>query len=821
MKPRQLRIHGVSGTPADEMLATDPIDVESRLNGKVSILEPVPVDPDVRAYRWSSLTSGTPTSALWVGLLPFLIANLAGWALPLLPRRLERVAAGLVRLAGLTLTTIIALVTAHGFMDIGGFQYLHLETGVLSLGGAIALGGTVSGFVITALWGLLSSTAESAEAEGDPIDRCCIGSDRLWRTHAVESRLRLVHLSVAFLAIVWMATEMMNSAGIRPNPSRFLVTLAGIPFLVVGASIGLAFGLRIGKLAEACVVTSALSLVWTTVEYASIPPSRSGTVEFLTASSHPISIAVLLFTSLTVAVLMVGYGSRQKRNLATAPALLAISGIGGAGVGAALLSAGSRALGSRPPEWVGRASEAFLTGLTLLTFLVGLILLTARINRTGSRFVLLMRSFRQLRDSAPILLWTVVIGSLGIVMGMVGDRLRWWEFRIPATFPFILGLSGLLLVAVWLLSLRFVGLGLAVSFSLLVVWVWMVRGENLWNVDYSRIATIVTILIPASLVLGRVIGAFRNNERRRELAAIWDLGSFLPRWYHPFAPPPYGPRAVPDLAEYISTQDGPLVVAGHSQGSVLALAAFADQATPLKNVALLTFGSPLGPFYARFFPNVFSDIEHLTATLEGRWLNLEREDDPVAGPVGFGVDIPALDDPNGRGHADYWLEPEFDRAVQLLGDQISRNEGNKLRGFVVDGSVNHIHQKLKDPNTLIAVIGATDKPRKYGGIIYRDLRDRGHRVVAVNPSVTEVSGDPCYPCLSDLPELPEIVNVVIPAARALNTVAEAAKLKNKPAIWLQPGVDGPPVADAVVEAGLDLVDGDCIMVVSRLINAPV
>lgn len=129
-----------------------------------------------------------------------------------------------------------------------------------------------------------------------------------------------------------------------------------------------------------------------------------------------------------------------------------------------------------------------------------------------------------------------------------------------------------------------------------------------------------------------------------------------------------------------------------------------------------------------------------------------------------------------------------------------------------------VHRKLTDPDTLIAVVGATDAPGKYGGIIYRDLRERGHRVVAVNPGRTEVAGDPCYPSLVDLPESPDIVNVVIPATQALALVEEAAKLDQRPAIWLQPGVDGPPVADAVTAAGLDLIDGDCIMVVSRLLQ---
>ncbi|NIQ54637.1 MAG: CoA-binding protein, partial [Gemmatimonadetes bacterium] len=51
----------------------------------------------------------------------------------------------------------------------------------------------------------------------------------------------------------------------------------------------------------------------------------------------------------------------------------------------------------------------------------------------------------------------------------------------------------------------------------------------------------------------------------------------------------------------------------------------------------------------------------------------------------------------------------------------------------------------------MAVVGATDSPDKYGGIIYRDLKRRGFRVFAVNPGRETVDGDPAYAGLADLP----------------------------------------------------------------------
>jgi uncharacterized protein len=121
---------------------------------------------------------------------------------------------------------------------------------------------------------------------------------------------------------------------------------------------------------------------------------------------------------------------------------------------------------------------------------------------------------------------------------------------------------------------------------------------------------------------------------------------------------------------------------------------------------------------------------------------------------------------------------------------------------------------LADRTALIAVVGATDSPGKYGGIIYRDLRSRGHRVVAVNPNRETVAGDPSHPDLGSLPELPDIVNVVVPPSRAVGVVDDWADLGGT-SIWFQPGSYDREVLARAQQSGMSVVDGDCIMVVSR------
>ncbi|MFF1547418.1 hypothetical protein [Streptomyces sp. NPDC058291] len=186
--------------------------------------------------------------------------------------------------------------------------------------------------------------------------------------------------------------------------------------------------------------------------------------------------------------------------------------------------------------------------------------------------------------------------------------------------------------------------------------------------------------------------AYKDASARRTIGILWDVGTFWPRAAHPFAPPCYAERAVPDLTWRIVTwtraTGGRLVVSGHSQGSVLAAAAAWQLQPPdRKRVALLTYGSPIERLYGRWFPAHFGPAA-LAALHEdvACWRNLYRLTDPIGGPVrlsgdgcGPQVDRPPLADPSayGRdtdhpllapvlGHSDYPADPAFAEERELL-----------------------------------------------------------------------------------------------------------------------------------------------------------
>lgn len=201
---------------------------------------------------------------------------------------------------------------------------------------------------------------------------------------------------------------------------------------------------------------------------------------------------------------------------------------------------------------------------------------------------------------------------------------------------------------------------------------------------------------PASYVLGLLpLGAvilinrlYRSHGLRRGIGTIWDVATFWPRWFHPWAPPSYGERAIPQLRARIRvlTNSGSVIVSAHSQGTVITLAALAtmiddSDSSKLDRVTLLTHGSPLKRLYARFFPeyfdqNLFKVINDALKRSEndGRgppkptttWYNLHRSTDFIGGEL-FDPPFPGVEDV-------YFLDPETprppaegERAPQILG----------------------------------------------------------------------------------------------------------------------------------------------------------
>lgn len=139
-----------------------------------------------------------------------------------------------------------------------------------------------------------------------------------------------------------------------------------------------------------------------------------------------------------------------------------------------------------------------------------------------------------------------------------------------------------------------------------------------------RAASTGVLVIVAVAAVGAVV-AHAAASTERPLGVFWDVVAFFPRAGHPFAPPCYGERVVPELAtrtrDWFAKGDGThpraVILTAHSMGSTICtatiLALRGEKLTHGPNVghdmtehlAMLSYGTQLRAYFSRFFPSVF------------------------------------------------------------------------------------------------------------------------------------------------------------------------------------------------------------------------
>ena len=112
---------------------------------------------------------------------------------------------------------------------------------------------------------------------------------------------------------------------------------------------------------------------------------------------------------------------------------------------------------------------------------------------------------------------------------------------------------------------------------------------------------------------------------------------------------------------------------------------------------------------------------------------------------------------------------------------------------------------------VIAVVGHSDKPHRTSYRIAQYLRLSGYTVYPVNPTISEIDGQPSYDSLFDVPEPIDIVNVFRRAEYLPGVVDEAIAVGAK-AVWAQLSVYDAEAKQKALDAGLDVAMDACIKV---------
>ena len=116
----------------------------------------------------------------------------------------------------------------------------------------------------------------------------------------------------------------------------------------------------------------------------------------------------------------------------------------------------------------------------------------------------------------------------------------------------------------------------------------------------------------------------------------------------------------------------------------------------------------------------------------------------------------------------------------------------------------------REPRT-IAVVGLSDDPTRPSHSVSAYMQRQGYRIIPVNPSVSHVLGELCYPSLLDVPDTPDIVNVFRLPRYIPGIVDEMIELGLQN-LWVQLGIRNEAAAIKAEAAGICVVMDRCILI---------
>ncbi|TDV55093.1 hypothetical protein [Actinophytocola oryzae] len=654
----ELRVHGVSGTPPVDML-DHPLVKQVAGDPDGRFFRPVDAaGNEVRAadghviegYHWGPQTSGTWRQALWLALVPFGLVNAAYFMLPGGGGNTARVVArAALRVLALVLTGLVALAVAQAAVDLFAWQW----TGVDDRGGDprwwLAGGFAVVVVALLVIRFLVGPLRTPAVAPCPPNPTTALAGGEFFTGDRDMPALRHLHLTAGLTVLSVLAAALTRTFG-------------GTPVLY-WLAVGLA--------------------LWTVVHTALLgDPTRErrGVQEFFAATLPVIVLwlgVALLVASVVAMSLVTDYPGRRRGilpgigDLGRGAAVLALTALLVLIVATLVLALQTRGSTAPPPfrRFLGGmagpvvAALGMFLGVGFTAALAYGVLRLLRPHDAPSSMTLPLFYLR-IAFAAGAAVALVVLLVLVVAVWLASSTKGYREKVRNSASQDVLpdGQVAGVAVAWWLGRLKFSmhwgAFAIAAAGTVLTVaavveaagemgasvchpgGTWLSDCRDLPGLDLVTVGTIALLLLGGFLVyLGR--RAVGDSAVRRGACVVWDVVSFWPAAVHPLVPPPYSPKVIEDLRHriewHLSRPGTFLVLAGHSQGSMIAAAALTRlPAEYHSKVALLTYGSQLRLAYARAFP-AYVNHEFLCRlkndVLSGRWISLFRETDPFGGPV--------------------------------------------------------------------------------------------------------------------------------------------------------------------------------------------
>jgi len=110
----------------------------------------------------------------------------------------------------------------------------------------------------------------------------------------------------------------------------------------------------------------------------------------------------------------------------------------------------------------------------------------------------------------------------------------------------------------------------------------------------------------------------------------------------------------------------------------------------------------------------------------------------------------------------------------------------------------------------IALVGVSRNPKKFGYTAFKELKEKGMKIIPVNPQADEIMGEKSYTNVKMLP--PEVQNIIVFTKKDKTaSVIRDAKEKGIKHIWIQQMADSKEAIDELKDSGINFITGECIL----------
>ncbi len=110
----------------------------------------------------------------------------------------------------------------------------------------------------------------------------------------------------------------------------------------------------------------------------------------------------------------------------------------------------------------------------------------------------------------------------------------------------------------------------------------------------------------------------------------------------------------------------------------------------------------------------------------------------------------------------------------------------------------------------IAMVGVSRNPKKFGYTAFKELKEKGMKLVPVNPEADEILGERAFSSVSNLPS--EVKSILIMTKKDKSAaVVREAKEKGIKQIWIQQMSESKEALDELKGSEISYISGECIL----------